>query len=78
VPDTYPKDPGLTKDDEIVSENYMKMWVQFAKTGDPSVPGLIDAQPLRPGPGGDKYLEISVKPQVKLGYFMGEPTLTSQ
>jgi para-nitrobenzyl esterase len=74
----YPKDPGLTSDDDVVSENYMQMWVHFAKTGDPSVPGLISAEPLRPGPGGDKYLDIGLHPQVKSGYFMGEPTVKSQ
>jgi para-nitrobenzyl esterase len=72
---TYPKDPGLTHDDEVVSENIIKMWIQFARTGDPSVPGLIKAEPLKPGPGGDQYIDISVKPQMKAGYYLGEPTL---
>ena len=74
----YPKDPGLTPDDNIVSENYIRMWVAFAKTGDPSVPGLIKAEPLRPGPGGDKYLDIGLHPQVKSGYYFGEPTVKIQ
>ncbi len=74
----YPKDPGLTKDDDVVSENYMRMWVQFAKTGDPSVSGLIKAETLRTGPGGDKYLDIGLHPQVKTGYYWGEPTLQTQ
>ena len=78
VSDMYPKDPGLTQDDETVSENYMRMWVQFARTGDPSVPGLIQAEPLRPGPGGDKYLEIGLHPRVRSGYFLGEPTVVTQ
>jgi para-nitrobenzyl esterase len=74
----YPKDPGLTKDDDVVSENYIRMWVQFAKTGDPSVPGLIKAEPLRTGSGGDRYLDIGLHPHVKSGYFLGEPTIKTQ
>ena len=34
-------DPGLTDVDRKVSEETMRMWTQFAKTGDPSVPGLV-------------------------------------
>jgi len=43
----YPKsiipknpDPGITEADHRVSDNEMSMWVQFAATGNPNVPGL--------------------------------------
>jgi para-nitrobenzyl esterase len=36
------EDPGLSQDDEDVAEAMMKMWVQFATSGNPSVDGLID------------------------------------
>jgi len=60
------KDPGLTEDDEQVSEAMMTMWVQFAKTGDPSVEGLIDWPTW--DTGGDQYLDISWPLTVKSGY----------
>jgi carboxylesterase type B len=37
-----PPDPGLTDIDRKVSEAMMAMWIQFVKTGNPSVKGLID------------------------------------
>jgi para-nitrobenzyl esterase len=35
-----PNDPGLTEADRKVSEAMMKMWSQFARTGDPNVEGI--------------------------------------
>ncbi len=29
-------DVGITQDDQTVSENIMRMWVQLARTGDPN------------------------------------------
>ena len=60
------QDPGLTEDDEQVSEAMMSMWAQFAKTGDPSVEGLID-WPVW-DPAGDQYLDIAWPLEVKSGY----------
>jgi para-nitrobenzyl esterase len=60
------EDPGLTQDDEDVADAMMKMWVQFAKTGDPSVEGLIDWPTW--DPSGDQYLDIAWPLQVKSGY----------
>jgi para-nitrobenzyl esterase len=37
-----PDTPGLTESDRMVSETMMKMWAQFAKTGDPNVDGVIE------------------------------------
>jgi para-nitrobenzyl esterase len=44
----------------------MRMWTQFAKTGDPSVEGLIDWPAW--DPAGDNYLDIAWPLQVKSGY----------
>jgi para-nitrobenzyl esterase len=59
-------DPGLTEDDQQLSEAMMNMWVQFAKTGDPSVEGLINWPTW--DPAGDKYLDIDWPLEVKTGY----------
>ena len=60
------QDPGLTEDDEKVADAMMTMWVQFAKTGDPSVEGLIDWPTW--DPETDQYLDIGWPLQVKTGY----------
>jgi para-nitrobenzyl esterase len=60
------QDPGLTEDDVQVSEAMMTMWVQFAKTGDPSVEGIIDWPTW--DPETDQYLDIGWPLQVKTGY----------
>jgi len=60
------QDPGLTEDDQQVSEAMMSMWAQFAKTGDPSIEGLID-WPVW-DPTGDQYLDIAWPLEVKSGY----------
>jgi para-nitrobenzyl esterase len=60
------EDPGLTQDDYEVSDAMMRTWVQFARTGDPSVEGLIDWPKW--DPSGDQYLDIQWPLQVKTGY----------
>ena len=60
------QDPGLTEDDEKVADAMMTMWVQFAKTGDPSVEGLIDWPTW--DPEADQYLDIAWPLTVKSGY----------
>jgi para-nitrobenzyl esterase len=60
------QDPGLTEDDTKVSEAMMTMWVQFAKSGDPSVEGLINWPTW--DPASDQYLDIGSPLQVKSGY----------
>jgi para-nitrobenzyl esterase len=59
-------DPEPTETDEKVSMAMMRMWVQFAKTGDPSAKGLIkwpayDAET-------DPYLYIAEPMEVKRGF----------
>jgi para-nitrobenzyl esterase len=65
----HPADPGLNKDDETVAENSMRMWINFAITGDPSVEGVIKWPAYKPTPGKDKYVTIDVKPEVKSGFM---------
>jgi carboxylesterase type B len=60
------QDPGLTEDDQQVSEAMMSMWAQYAKTGDPNVGGLVQWPPW--DPAGDQYLDIAWPLQVKTGY----------
>jgi para-nitrobenzyl esterase len=60
------ENPGLTQDDYEVSDAMMRMWVQFARTGNPSVEGLIDWPAWNPS--GDQYLDIEWPLQVKTGY----------
>jgi para-nitrobenzyl esterase len=58
--------PGLTGVDGKVSEAMMRMWVQFAKTGNPSVKGLIDWPAY--DTASDQYLYITETLQVKSGF----------
>lgn len=58
--------PVITDADRKVSEAMMQMWAQFAKTGNPSVKGLIDWPAY--DPSTDKYLYIVEPLQVKSGY----------
>jgi para-nitrobenzyl esterase len=68
-PPGLPPDPGLNKDDETVAESTMKIWVDFATTGDPSVSGLINWPAFKATPGEDKYVTIDVKPEVQSGFL---------
>jgi para-nitrobenzyl esterase len=58
--------PVITDAERNVSENMMRMWTQFARTGNPSVKGLIDWPNWKPST--DKYLYIAEPLQVKTGY----------
>jgi para-nitrobenzyl esterase len=64
-----PSDPGLDKDDQTVAENTMKMWANFAASGDPSVSGLLKWPVFKAHSGEDQYVVIDVKPQVKSGFL---------
>jgi para-nitrobenzyl esterase len=65
----FPKDPGLDKNDEVMTENIMKMWVQFAATGNPSVVGIAKWPAFKTTAGEDKYLNIAVPSEVKTGFM---------
>ena len=60
------EDPGATDVDRQVAEEMMSMWTQFAKTGDPSVEGLIDWPAY--DPSSDQYLYISDSLEVRTGF----------
>lgn len=60
------KDPGLTSVDKKVSMNMMAMWSQFARTGDPSVAGIIDWPAWQPST--DQYLYVTESLKVKSGF----------
>jgi para-nitrobenzyl esterase len=59
-------DAGITDEDRLVSEAMMSLWVQFARTGDPNVKGLIKWPTWEPQT--DQYLDIAHPLQVKSGY----------
>jgi hypothetical protein len=52
-------------EDKLVAQNTMKIWTQFAKTGKPSVPGLIEWPAYTKET--DQYLVIGPKLEVKTG-----------
>jgi len=58
--------PDLTKHDRTVSEAMMQMWTTFARTGDPSVHGLIDWPAY--DETTDKYLYVVDPLEVKTGF----------
>lgn len=58
-------DPGPDKLDQEVADNMMRMWAAFAKTGNPSVKGLIEWPAYTEQ--NDQYLHIGQKLQVKKG-----------
>jgi para-nitrobenzyl esterase len=57
--------PAPNEIDQQVADNSMQIWLQFAKTGSPSVPGLIDWPAYTPE--GDQYLNIGSELTVKMG-----------
>jgi len=59
------KDPMVGDEDRLVAKNTMKIWTQFAKTGNPSVSGLIDWPAYTAE--DDRYLAIGAKLEVKSG-----------
>lgn len=60
------EDPGVTDIDRKVAEEMMSMWTQFARTGDPSVEGLITWPAYEAS--FDQYLYIADPLQVKSGF----------
>jgi para-nitrobenzyl esterase len=60
------QNPGVTSADRKVSEAMMSLWTQFARTGDPSVAGLIEWPNWEQIT--DQYLYIAEPLQVKSGF----------
>jgi para-nitrobenzyl esterase len=63
---TITPEPGITDADKKVSEETMTMWAQFAKTGAPSVEGIVDWPAYERDT--DQYLYITEPLQVKAGF----------
>jgi para-nitrobenzyl esterase len=59
------KDPMVGDEDRLVAKNTMSIWKQFAKTGNPSVSGLIDWPAYTEE--NDTYLAIGAKLEVRKG-----------
>jgi len=59
-------DAGITEEDRLVSEAMMSLWVQFARSGDPNVKGLVKWPTWELAT--DRYLDIAWPLQVKSGY----------
>jgi hypothetical protein len=66
--------PGITDEDRRVSEAMMTMWAQFAKTGDPSVKGLVTWPAYEAA--ADQYLYIGETLQAKSGFSKVVPPPT--
>ncbi|HTU61530.1 MAG TPA: carboxylesterase family protein, partial [Polyangiales bacterium] len=62
---TPSNDPKVGEDDQTVANHAMALWKQFAKTGNPSVDGLIDWPAYTAD--DDRYLDIGVELKVKSG-----------
>ncbi|MFC1494698.1 carboxylesterase/lipase family protein [Thermodesulfobacteriota bacterium] len=66
-----PNDPGLTEADRRVSETMMKMWAQFARTGDPNVEDVVQWPAYRSE--DDKYMYLADPPEIKTGFSKIKP-----
>ncbi len=58
-------EPGPDEMDEVVAENTMQLWVEFATIGDPSVAGLVNWPAYEEDT--DQYLDIGYTLEVKTG-----------
>ncbi len=59
-------DPGLAEADRTVSELMIKMWTNFARTGNPGIPGVLDWPAW--DEAKDQYLYITENPEVRSGF----------
>lgn len=66
---------GWNEDDTLVADTAMTLWSNFAKTGDPSIPDVLEWTPYTRD--NDLYLELGVTPAMKAGQssltFLREP-----
>jgi carboxylesterase type B len=58
--------PSISDSDRVVAENIMTIWTNFARTGNPSVKGLIEWPAW--DRSTDKYLLLTDALQIKPGY----------
>jgi para-nitrobenzyl esterase len=59
------RDPGADEMDVVVAQNAVRMWAAFARTGDPSVEGLVTWPAFTEE--NDRYLDIGYTLEVKEG-----------
>ncbi|MDA8138705.1 MAG: carboxylesterase family protein, partial [Desulfobacteraceae bacterium] len=57
---------GWSEADSAVAETTMALWSNFAKTGNPSIPGVLDWTPYTTA--NDTYLELNTTLALKTGY----------
>jgi para-nitrobenzyl esterase len=69
------KNPGFTDVDRKLSEDMMTIWTQFARTGDPSVQGLVTWPSY--DSTSDQYLSIDEPLLVKSGFSLIAPKPSS-
>ena len=60
------EDPGLNAEDRKISELMMKMWTNYAKTGDPGIPGEVEFPVW--DKTNDRFLFVRTQAEVKSGY----------
>jgi len=60
------REPGYNETDDKISEMMSSIWASFAKTGDPSVKGLIKWPAY--DAAGDKYVYFTDHPEIKSGF----------
>jgi para-nitrobenzyl esterase len=70
------KDPGLTETDRKVSEVMMKMWTQFARTGNPNAEGIIEWPAY--SKEDDTYMYIADPLEIKTGFSKIKPASPPQ
>jgi len=58
--------PKISDSDRVVAENLQKIWTHFARTGNPSLEGLIEWPAW--DETSDQYLLITDHPKIKQGY----------
>jgi para-nitrobenzyl esterase len=56
---------GWDEADAAVTETAMTLWSNFARTGDPSIPGVLEWTPYTSE--NDLYLELGINPEMKVG-----------